>query len=122
MIVFEGSQDQLVKASCIDTWRTFNNGEQYGAFEAALSRQVALSMLEGFPRLISVDGGGIRGYSELIMIESIMKRAQLLLKLSDMPLPADHFDLIAGTSAGGYMFCRYPTMDISNNSSIDSSP
>ncbi|KAH8729863.1 acyl transferase/acyl hydrolase/lysophospholipase [Ilyonectria robusta] len=48
-----------------------------------------------------IDGGGIRGLSELIILEQIMNRIKFLLKLDEDPLPADYFDLIGGTSTGG---------------------
>ncbi|MCJ1378166.1 hypothetical protein MMC17_001262 [Xylographa soralifera] len=52
-------------------------------------------------RLLSLDGGGIRGLSELIIIEEIMYRIQGREQLEEVPLPADYFDLIGGTSTGG---------------------
>ncbi|MCJ1405825.1 hypothetical protein MMC11_009055 [Xylographa trunciseda] len=52
-------------------------------------------------RLLSLDGGGIRGLSELIIIEEIMHRIQGRENLNEVPLPADYFDLIGGTSTGG---------------------
>jgi len=52
-------------------------------------------------KLTAADGRGIRGYSELIILEAIMKRIQQQLQLPAPPLPAEYFDLIAGTSAGG---------------------
>lgn len=47
------------------------------------------------------DGGGIRGLSELLILEQIMSRIKYDLKMTDDPLPADFFDLIGGTSTGG---------------------
>ncbi|KAH6707901.1 hypothetical protein BKA61DRAFT_558549 [Leptodontidium sp. MPI-SDFR-AT-0119] len=52
-------------------------------------------------KLLSLDGGGIRGLSELYILEAIMHRVQLAANLTDVPLPADYFDLICGTSTGG---------------------
>lgn len=49
----------------------------------------------------SVDGGGIRGVSELIILDEIMKRLQHDLKLPELPRPCDYFQLIGGTSTGG---------------------
>jgi hypothetical protein len=46
------------------------------------------------------DGGGIRGISELIILEEIMHRVARALNVST-PLPADYFDMICGTSTGG---------------------
>jgi patatin-like phospholipase/acyl hydrolase len=46
------------------------------------------------------------------MIEAILKRVKLRLGLLEMPLPAEYFDLIGGTSAGGHVFCLYLTIRI----------
>lgn len=51
-------------------------------------------------RLLSLDGGGIRGISELVILEEIMHRVGRVLKV-ETPLPADYFDMICGTSTGG---------------------
>lgn len=47
------------------------------------------------------DGGGIRGLSELLVLEEIMYRIKCDLGADDDLLPADFFDLIGGTSTGG---------------------
>ncbi|KZF21426.1 FabD/lysophospholipase-like protein [Xylona heveae TC161] len=60
-------------------------------------------------RLLSLDGGGVRGLSSLLVLkrlmESIAKEEQRLKKRSlkdNTPLkPCDYFDLIGGTSTGG---------------------
>ena len=48
-----------------------------------------------------LDGGGVRGLSELLILEQIMGRIKHDLNMADDPLPADFFDLIGGTSTGG---------------------
>ncbi|RDB16830.1 Kinesin light chain [Hypsizygus marmoreus] len=50
---------------------------------------------------IILDGGGIRGLSELIILEEIMNRIKHLDKLNHVPRPCDYFDLIGGVSTGG---------------------
>ncbi|KAJ7884296.1 FabD/lysophospholipase-like protein [Mycena olivaceomarginata] len=54
-------------------------------------------------KLLALDGGGIRGLSELIMIKEVMHRLMTLglAPLEILPKPCDHFDLIGGTSTGG---------------------
>ncbi|KAJ7187296.1 FabD lysophospholipase-like protein [Mycena filopes] len=52
-------------------------------------------------RLLSLDGGGIRGLSTLYMLQTLMYRIQREQGLEEMPLPCDYFDLIGGTSTGG---------------------
>jgi len=49
------------------------------------------------------DGGGIRGLSELLILQAIMRRVQTVLGLAETPCPAEYFDLIGGTSTGGYV-------------------
>lgn len=51
---------------------------------------------------LETDGGGIRGISELIILDEIMHRVKRTQKLDTTPLPADYFDLVCGTSTGGY--------------------
>jgi patatin-like phospholipase/acyl hydrolase len=51
--------------------------------------------------IIIIDGGGIRGLSELCILKEIMNRIKFQLKLKEEPIPANYFDLIGGTSTGG---------------------
>jgi patatin-like phospholipase/acyl hydrolase len=66
-----------------------------------------VSLLTSYPSLsvadggLTIDGGGIRGVSELIILDEIMKRVQHDMKLMDLPRPCDYFHLIGGTSTGG---------------------
>ncbi|KAI0198927.1 acyl transferase/acyl hydrolase/lysophospholipase [Astrocystis sublimbata] len=48
-------------------------------------------------RLLSLDGGGIRGLSSLLILKELMKR----INENPPPKPCDYFDLIGGTSTGG---------------------
>lgn len=48
-------------------------------------------------KLLSLDGGGIRGLSSLIILKYLMKR----VNPQNPPKPCDYFDLIGGTSTGG---------------------
>jgi patatin-like phospholipase/acyl hydrolase len=54
-------------------------------------------------RLLSLDGGGVRGLSTLYILKSIMDRLNGERKKSDLPpvKPCEVFDLIGGTSTGG---------------------
>ena len=51
--------------------------------------------------LTDIDGGGIRGMSELIILEEIMERIKRREGFAITPAPAEYFDLIGGTSTGG---------------------
>ncbi|KAM6481780.1 FabD/lysophospholipase-like protein [Trichoderma sp. SZMC 28011] len=57
-------------------------------------------------RILSLDGGGVRGYSMLIIIQELMHRAFVDIegrapRRHEIPKPCDHFDLIVGTGTGG---------------------
>ncbi|KAH8900639.1 FabD/lysophospholipase-like protein, partial [Thozetella sp. PMI_491] len=47
------------------------------------------------------DGGGIRGLSSLLILESVMEKVRDTESLGQIPRPCDYFDLIGGTSTGG---------------------
>lgn len=49
--------------------------------------------------LLSLDGGGIRGLSTLY----ILKRVMDTVNPDCPPKPCEYFDMIAGTSTGGYV-------------------
>jgi patatin-like phospholipase/acyl hydrolase len=50
-------------------------------------------------RLLVLDGGGVRGLSALMILEQLMEAVD-----PDAPLkPCDYFDMIGGTSAGGWI-------------------
>lgn len=50
-----------------------------------------------------LDGGGIRGLSSLLILKEIFARIQQQEGLEELPLPWKYFDMIAGTSTGGYV-------------------
>ncbi|KAF1985400.1 FabD/lysophospholipase-like protein [Aulographum hederae CBS 113979] len=57
-------------------------------------------------RILSLDGGGVRGYSIFIQLQELMHRTFVEIegrapKREEIPKPCDHFDLIAGTGTGG---------------------
>ena len=47
------------------------------------------------------DGSGIRGLSELLILQEIMERIRVREDREETPLPCDYFDLIGGSSTGG---------------------
>ncbi|KAK4128612.1 hypothetical protein N657DRAFT_676369 [Parathielavia appendiculata] len=51
--------------------------------------------------LLSLDGGGVRGVSSLVILDQIMTKIKDMYKLSEEPKPCDFFHMIAGTSTGG---------------------
>ncbi|KAK0719500.1 acyl transferase/acyl hydrolase/lysophospholipase [Lasiosphaeris hirsuta] len=57
-------------------------------------------------RVLSLDGGGVRGYSMFLIIQELMHRTFVEVegrapRRSEIPKPCDHFDLIVGTGTGG---------------------
>ncbi|GAP91468.1 putative acyl transferase acyl hydrolase lysophospholipase [Rosellinia necatrix] len=52
-------------------------------------------------KILSLDGGGVRGKSSLLILERIMETIKETRGLESVPRPCDHFDLIGGTSTGG---------------------
>ncbi|KAB5577536.1 acyl transferase/acyl hydrolase/lysophospholipase [Coniochaeta sp. 2T2.1] len=57
-------------------------------------------------RILSLDGGGVRGYSMFLILQELMHRTFVEIegrapRRSEIPKPCDHFDLIIGTGTGG---------------------
>ncbi|MCJ1383741.1 hypothetical protein MMC17_006855 [Xylographa soralifera] len=57
-------------------------------------------------RILSLDGGGVRGYSMLILLQELMYKTYNEAegrppRRDQIPKPCDYFDLIAGTGTGG---------------------
>ncbi|KIJ50225.1 hypothetical protein M422DRAFT_245467 [Sphaerobolus stellatus SS14] len=70
-------------------------------------------------RLLSLDGGGMRGISELLILKEIIDRAQSQEKLFSTPLPCKYFDIIGGTSTGGIITLMLGRLRMSINGVID---
>jgi patatin-like phospholipase/acyl hydrolase len=58
-------------------------------------------MIDHQPRILSLDGGGVRGLSALLILREIMEEIERQSGADATPLPCQHFDLIGGTSTGG---------------------
>jgi predicted acylesterase/phospholipase RssA len=54
--------------------------------------------------LLCLDGGGVRGLSSLMVLKHIMEA----IDPKNPPKPCDYFDMIGGTSLGGF-HCRFWT-------------
>ncbi|KAJ1306179.1 hypothetical protein OPQ81_010888 [Rhizoctonia solani] len=52
-------------------------------------------------RILSLDGGGVRGLSSLVILRELLARVEQTQGVTKPVLPADFFDLIVGTSTGG---------------------
>lgn len=53
------------------------------------------------PRILCLDGGGIRGLSEILILKELMLQVQIQNNLDHRPEPIECFDFICGTSTGG---------------------
>jgi hypothetical protein len=65
-----------------------------------------LRLIDSNADQILTDGGGVRGYSMLIILQELMHRTFVETegkapKRSEIPKPCEHFDLIVGTGTGG---------------------
>ncbi|KAF3935658.1 hypothetical protein ABW19_dt0206406 [Dactylella cylindrospora] len=71
------------------------------------SRRSYMQPLNSPPlRLLSLDGGGVKGYSSLLLLQEVMYRVFVEIngrppQMHEIPLPCDHFDLIGGVGTGG---------------------
>ncbi|KAF4993509.1 hypothetical protein FGRMN_6438 [Fusarium graminum] len=54
-------------------------------------------------RLLSLDGGGVRGIMGLVVLKHLMERVRDRKGLAETPRPSDYFELAGGTSTGGIM-------------------
>lgn len=70
--------------------------------------------------LLSLDGGGIRGLSTLLILKRLMDRTNTeRIELGLGPVkPWQLFDLIGGTSTGGYVFMVMSSAGIADGSSL----
>jgi patatin-like phospholipase/acyl hydrolase len=59
--------------------------------------------MEKCARVLTLDGGGVRGLSSLLILREIMENIgqEKGLPETETPKPCEYFDLIGGTSTGG---------------------
>ncbi|KAF2790687.1 FabD/lysophospholipase-like protein [Melanomma pulvis-pyrius CBS 109.77] len=73
-------------------------------------------------RLLSFDGGGVRGLSSLVILKRIMHVLHQKIGLEEKEpfRPCEHFDIIAGTSTGGLIAIMLGTLRMSVDDAIKS--
>ena len=73
--------------------------------QAQLPREEPNPLDESGLCLLSLDGGGVRGLSSLYILKGLMDRLNHERQVKGLPTvkPCDVFDLIGGTSTGGYV-------------------
>ena len=64
-------------------------------------------------KILSIDGGGIRGVLPATLLSVLEEKLQETSGNENFRL-AESFDLIAGTSTGGLLTCMYLTPDDNN--------
>jgi patatin-like phospholipase/acyl hydrolase len=57
--------------------------------------------MDEFPRILSLDGGGVRGLSSLMILREIMEDIGQRKEVDKPPKPCEYFDLVGGTGMGG---------------------
>ena len=57
--------------------------------------------MQHIPRILSIDGGGVRGLSTLLILLDIMEEIGRRSETFPSAKPCDHFNLIGGTGTGG---------------------
>lgn len=67
-------------------------------------------MSNKYVRILSIDGGGIRGIIPGMILATLEDKLQQKTNSKNARL-SDYFDLIAGTSTGGILSCAYLTTD-----------
>jgi len=70
--------------------------------------------MAGYTRILSIDGGGIRGIIPGQVLVSLEKKLQQVAGDSEVRI-CDYFDLIAGTSTGGILTCAFLCPDLPDN-------
>jgi len=53
------------------------------------------------PKILALDGGGVRGLSSLLILREVMEEIGNRTGADETPKPCEYFDLIGGTSTGG---------------------
>ncbi|KAI1734175.1 acyl transferase/acyl hydrolase/lysophospholipase [Xylaria scruposa] len=69
--------------------------------------------------LLALDGGGVRGVSELLILSELMLRIKRNNELQSTPKPCEIFDLICGTSTGGLAAILLGRLRLSVDEAID---
>jgi patatin-like phospholipase/acyl hydrolase len=59
--------------------------------------------------LLSLDGGGVRGLSSLVILEELMRK----IDPTNPPKPCDYFDMMGGTSTGGLIAIMLGRLEMS---------
>jgi len=70
-------------------------------------------------RILSLDGGGVRGLSSLLILRELMDQLQELRRAAEPLRPCDEFDLIVGTGTGGISALLLGRLHLSADEAIE---
>ncbi|MCJ1434912.1 hypothetical protein MMC27_004282 [Xylographa pallens] len=70
-------------------------------------------------RLLALDGGGVRGLSELLILKRLMHRIDPQTKDRKLPKPCDYFDVMYGTSTGGLVAIMLGRLELDIDTCIE---
>jgi patatin-like phospholipase/acyl hydrolase len=68
-------------------------------------------MPESDLRLLALDGGGVRGLSTLQIVKQLIDT----IDLESPPKPCGYFDMIRGTSTGGFVVIARPNVPLTRS-------
>lgn len=68
-------------------------------------RRLVSKVLDQGLKILSIDGGGVRGLFSALVLRAIMEAVRDIdtPEFPDIPKPCDYFDLMCGTSSGGLL-------------------
>ena len=69
-------------------------------------------------RILSLDGGGIKGYTSLLILKRIFRQLGQISPNKAEPKPCEVFDLIVGTSTGGLIATMLGRLELSIDESL----
>ena len=78
----------------------------------------SVAVINHCPRILSLDGGGVRGLSSLLILREVMEEIGRRAETREPPLPCQYFDLIGSTGTGGLIAIMLGRLRMVHSSSI----
>jgi len=94
-----GLRDFSVIPDAISTWKSVRGPVCY-LFISLMWLVEDFPDIGHCPRILSLDGGGVRGLSSLLILRNIMEEITRRSNIAEAR-PCEYFDLIGGTGTGG---------------------
>ena len=86
-----------------------------GNYPVISSSYLDISTKHSIPRVLSLDGGGVRGLSSLLILREIMESVGARVGAFETPKPCEYFDLIGGTGSGGVLAIMLGTLNMASS-------